>query len=137
MVIEVLPMGTWSLVYEHLKTGKLRQKISNFFSFRTNDFTGWLHALTLIRNCCAHHNRFWNHTFPPKARNVAKYTHVEIPLDTPYANLAIIHAFLSSFTNNATWSKRLSKLLETCPVDIHNQMNFPANWQRIPFWRLF
>ncbi|MCI5139840.1 MAG: Abi family protein [Candidatus Electrothrix sp. AR1] len=136
MLIEVLPMGTWSLVYEHLEKGKLRQKISRFFSFTTNDFGGWLHALTLIRNSCAHHNRFWNHSFPPKARNVAKYTHAGIPLNTPYANLAMIHAFLCAFTNNATWSKRLYKLLETCPVDIHNHMNFPEDWHRIPFWRL-
>jgi abortive infection bacteriophage resistance protein len=123
-------------VYEYLARGKLRQKISRFFSFRTNDFTGWLHALTLIRNGCAHHNRFWNHTFPPKARNVVRYTHDGIPLDTPYANLAIIHAFLCLFTNTPSWSERLYTLLQTCPVDIHQHMKFPEHWHCIPFWRL-
>ncbi|MCI5122293.1 MAG: Abi family protein [Candidatus Electrothrix sp. AUS4] len=136
MIIEVLPMGTWSLVYEYLRRGKLRQKISKFFAFSTNDFTGWLHALTLIRNNCAHHNRFWNHTFPPKAKNIAKYTYAGIPLNTPYTNLAMIHAFLCSFTRNPSWSNGLYTLLKTCPVDTHRHMEFPENWEHIPFWRI-
>jgi len=67
MIIEFMPMGTWSIVYSNLKDNKIRQKVSRFFSFKVNDFYGWLHALTLIRNCCAHHNRFWNKIFPPHA----------------------------------------------------------------------
>lgn len=136
MIVEVLPMGTWSRVYENIKKGKIRQKVSKFFSFKTNDFAGWLHALTLIRNNCAHHSRFWNSTFPPKAKKIAKYTHAGIPLDTPYANLALIHAFLSSFTRNATWSKKLHSLLQECPLDIHQHMMFPDDWDEIPFWRI-
>ncbi len=137
MIIEVLPMGTWSRVYENIEKGKIRQKVSKFFSFKTNDFAGWLHSLTLIRNNCAHHSRFWNSTFPPKAKNIAHYTHTGIPLDTPYANLALIHAFLSSFTRNASWSKKLHTLLQQCPLDIHYHMNFPQDWDQVPFWRIY
>ena len=136
MVIEVLPMGTWSIIFENIRTAKVRQKISKFFSFKTNDFGGWLHALTLMRNSCAHHNRFWNTNFPPKARNVARYTHTGITLNTPYANLAMIHAFLTSFTNQPTWSKRLFELLQGCPLNIHEHMAFPDEWETIPFWRI-
>jgi len=136
MVIEVLPMGTWSVIFENIRTAKVRQKISKFFSFKTNDFGGWLHALTLVRNNCAHHNRFWNASFPPKARNVAHYTHVGIPLDTPYANLAMIHAFLTSFTTQPKWSERLYELLQECPLNIHTRMAFPDGWEKIPFWRI-
>jgi abortive infection bacteriophage resistance protein len=134
MVAEVLPMGTWSLVYENIAINKIRQKISKSFSFNTNDFSGWLHALTLIRNNCAHHGRFWNSTFPPKAKNIAKYTHKYIPIDTPYANLALIHAFLTSFTNQPTWSQKLFDLLQDCPLDINHNMKFPFDWDQFPFW---
>lgn len=136
MIAEVLPMGTWSLVYENIDKGKIKQKISKFFSFKTNDFAGWLHALTLIRNNCAHHSRFWNSTFPPKAKNIAKYTHQDIPIDTPYANLALIQAILILFTNQPTWSQKLHKLIQDCPLDIHRHMKFPADWDRIPFWNI-
>jgi abortive infection bacteriophage resistance protein len=107
---------------------------SKSFSFNTNDFSGWLHALTLIRNNCAHHGRFWNSTFPPKAKNIAKYTHKYIPIDTPYANLALIHAFLTSFTNQPTWSQKLFDLLQDCPLDINHNMKFPFDWDQFPFW---
>lgn len=136
MIVEVLTMGTWSLVYENIEKGKVRQKISKFFSFKSNDFAGWLHALTLIRNSCAHHNRFWNSTFPPKAKNIAGYTHTGIPLNTPYANLALIHAFLSTFTRQASWSTRLYSLLQECPLDFYCNMKFPADWDKIPFWNI-
>ncbi len=89
MIVEVLPMGTWSRVYENIEKGKVRQKVSKFFSFKTNDFAGWLHA------------------------------------------------FLSSFTRNATWSKKLHTLLQECSLDIHYHMDFPADWDQIPFWRIF
>lgn len=136
MVIEVLSIGTWSKVFEHLNESKSRGKISKFFSFNTNDFGGWLHVLTFIRNTCAHHNRFWNHIYPSKARKVAKYTHTGIPLDTPYANLAMIQAFLSTFTHSRDWIKNLRVVLEDCPVDIHQHMKFPENWTDIEFWKI-
>ncbi|MBL4903065.1 MAG: Abi family protein [Desulfocapsa sp.] len=69
-------MGTWSRVYENIKKGKTRQRISKFFPFKTNDFAGWLHALTLIRNNCAPHSRFWNSTFPLKLK-ILQHDHTE------------------------------------------------------------
>lgn len=136
MVIEVLSIGTWSKVFEHLKEAKSRRRISKFFSFNTNDFGGWLHVLTFIRNTCAHHNRFWNHIYPPTARNIAKYTYTGIPLDTPYANVAMIQAFLSTFTHSRDWIKNLRTVLAGCPVDIHQHMKFPENWTEIEFWKI-
>jgi abortive infection bacteriophage resistance protein len=135
MIVEVLPMGTWSKVYENLESGKVKQKIAKTFRFKTNDFGGWLHSLTLIRNRCAHHSRFWNTTFPPKARNIQKYTHSGIVLDTPYTNLALIQAFLIRFLHNPSWSKRLGDHLLTCPLDIHRHMNVPYDWDCIDFWK--
>ncbi|RWX43455.1 Abortive infection bacteriophage resistance protein [Candidatus Electrothrix aarhusensis] len=134
MVVEVLPMGTWSVLYSNIKVNKVKQQVSKFFKFSVNDFAGWVHALTLIRNCCAHHNRLWNHNFPPKAKNIEKYTHEGIPLNTPYVNLALIQAFLSSFTRTPTWSERLYELLQSSPLDIHSTMHFPPNWHNLPFW---
>lgn len=136
MIIEFMPMGTWSIVYSNLKDSKIRQRISKFFSFKVNDLYGWLHALTLIRNCCAHHNRFWNRIFRPNARNIPDYTYKEIPIDTPYTNLALVHTFLSSFTKKTEWSRRLFELTDECPVDIHQHMKFPVEWTKIPFWKL-
>lgn len=136
VIIEVLPMGTWSKLYPNLRNNKVKQKIARAFKIGVNDFGGWLHALTLIRNSCAHHNRFWNNPLPPKAKNVQKYTHPGIVLNTPYTNLAMIQAFLTRFLHSPTWSQRLFDLLSTCPLDIHEHIGVPADWNCIEFWRL-
>lgn len=135
MIIEVLPMGTWSKIYPKLVKNKVRQRIAKTFKFRTNDFGGWLHSLTLIRNNCAHHSRFWNNALPPKARNVSRYTHPDIILDTPYMNLALVQAFLRRFLHSPTWSKRLFDLLDTCPLSINEHMRVPTDWDQIDLWR--
>ncbi len=136
MVIELLPMGTWSKIYPNLTKNKVRQRIAKTFKFGANDFGSWLHALTLIRNSCAHHNRFWNITIPPKAKNVKKYTHPDIILNTPYTSLALVQAFLTRFLHSPTWSQRLFELLSTCPLSINKHMGIPADWHQIEFWKL-
>lgn len=135
VIAETLTMGTWSRVYSGLRKTKYKKKIAGHFGFDKNDFASWTHALTLVRNICAHHQRFWNRNLPPKARNVAKYTHRGIDLSRPpYCNLAMAFAFLSSFTNASSWNVRLAELLEQCPLDIHEHMGFPRRWQKICFW---
>jgi len=133
VITEVLTMGNWSRIYKELKT-KYQKRISTFFAYENTDLETWIHALTLIRNNCAHHNRLWNHPLPPKAKNIATYTYSGIPLNRPYTQFTLIQAFLKTYTHNPTWSKRLSELLSKCPLDIHEHMKFPENWEEIPFW---
>lgn len=133
VVAEVFTMGNWSRIYKELKT-KYQKRISNFFCFDKTDLESWIHALTLIRNNCAHHNRLWNHSLPPKAKNIETYTYAGIPLNRPYTQFALIQAFLKTYTHSPTWSKRLSILLNECPLDIHEHMEFPADWEKIGFW---
>ncbi len=133
IVAEVLTLGAWSRIYKELLT-KHQKRISTLFDFDKTDLETWSHSLTLIRNNCAHHNRFWNHTLPPKATNVRHYTYAEIPLHKPYTQFALIHAFLKTFTTDPRWSTRLYKFLNDWPLDIHDEMGFPRKWESIPFW---
>ncbi|WP_462325580.1 Abi family protein [Desulfoplanes sp.] len=135
IIAETLTMGSWSRVFSGLRKTKYKKIIAGHFGFDQKDFASWTHALTLVRNICAHHQRFWNRNLPPKAQNVAKYTHRGInPGKAPYCNLAIVFAFLCSFTNASSWNVRLAELLEECPLDIHEHMGFPRKWQEISFW---
>ncbi len=133
IVAEVLTMGTWSRIYEELTT-KFQKKISGVLGFDKSDLESWIHALTLVRNNCVHHGRFWNHPIPPKAKNVEKYTYKGIPLNKPYTQFAIIQAMLKTFTHASSWSSRLSLLLDEWPLSIHNHMGFPADWDDLSFW---
>lgn len=133
MVCECLPMGTWSKLYSNLET-KHRRTISFQFDFAVNDFPGWIHSLTIIRNCVAHHARFWNTTFPPKAKNIEKYSYKGFNIASPYAKFVIIYAMLKRFTTKSEWPNKLQALIQDCPLDSTTTMGFPEAWFEAPFW---
>ena len=58
MATELISFGALSKMYEHLRTS-LRKKIAREFNQPQPVFVSWLHALTAIRNVCAHHSRLW------------------------------------------------------------------------------
>lgn len=57
MTIELLPMGSWSVVYKNLLNRSDRKAIAYTFGLSPQDLESWLHVLTYIRNLCAHHSR--------------------------------------------------------------------------------
>ena len=59
MATELISFGALSKMYEHLRTS-LRKKIAREFNQPQPVFVSWVHALTAIRNVCAHHSRLWN-----------------------------------------------------------------------------
>lgn len=136
IIAEVMTMGTWSKIYENLRKTKYKKMIAKSFGFTHGDLERWLHALTLIRNICAHHQRLWNRSLPHKASNVELYTHSKIPLGKAYQNFAMIYAFLCSFTHDSKWNEHFFNLVDSCPVDMYHLSGFPPGWYEEPFWRL-
>ena len=137
IVIEVLSMSTWSKVYQNIRKTKLKKKISDPFGFDKDDFGHWIHALSKIRNICAHHDRLWNRSLKPTAAKPAKYTHPGMPTNKPYTNFAMIYAFLKSFTHTTTWNEKLFNLMDSKEdIDVRALMGFPVEWYEFPFWQL-
>lgn len=136
IIAEVMTMGAWSKIYEHLRKVRYKKMIASNFGFTHQEFESWLHGLTILRNICAHHQRVWNRTLPPKAINIEKYTHTGMPLNTPYCSFATIYAFLCTFTNDSKWNERFFELVDSCPVDMYHLSGFPLEWYEEPFWRL-
>nr|WP_317188062.1 Abi family protein [Acinetobacter gerneri] len=52
MIAEVLPLGSWSKLYEHLVQSKDRKQVSKQFDLSPELLESWLHALTYLRNVC-------------------------------------------------------------------------------------
>jgi abortive infection bacteriophage resistance protein len=63
MLIEILPMGNWSKLYQNLLGSALKKEIASHFGQTPKIFESWLHALSVLRNHCAHHSRIWNRSF--------------------------------------------------------------------------
>lgn len=61
MTLEVLSLGTLSRLYNLLAKSTQKKQISEDFGIPDDRiFSNWLHAISVWRNCCAHHSRVWN-----------------------------------------------------------------------------
>jgi abortive infection bacteriophage resistance protein len=60
MCFELLTIGELSRLYKGLNNNADRKLIANYFKVHPIVFQSWLHALTYVRNICAHHSRLWN-----------------------------------------------------------------------------
>lgn len=60
MCLELMTMGELSHLYRGLKDKGDKKRIADFFDVHPTVFVSWLHALTYVRNICAHHSRLWN-----------------------------------------------------------------------------
>ncbi len=61
MALEVISFGTLSRLYELLNKDDNKKTIAKQFGLNKIDILeNWMHALSNLRNCCAHHSRIWN-----------------------------------------------------------------------------
>ena len=134
MLIEELPMDCWSKLFANLKNKQDKRAIADQFQFSWRDFASWLQTVTVIRNILAHHRRFWNVTVPIKPANMSHYIIDAGVLQGAYISFAVIRKLFTSFTQHSSWHMRLAEHMKTCPLNIHNYMYFPVNWQNLPFW---
>lgn len=68
MLMEIISLGVWSRVYKSLKYSDARLKIAQYFNLKPESLRTWIHAVTVIRNLCAHHARLWNRSLTIKPR---------------------------------------------------------------------
>ncbi len=132
LLIEVLPMGCWSKLFSNLADNRT---IANTFGFNLNDFSSWLQAVTVYRNCIAHHRRFGDEDFSAlHPKNQKKYLTDCGTIQNIYRNYLIIFRLLQGITSKSDWKIKLRDTLEQCPFDIHTCMNFPVDWDKLDFW---
>lgn len=60
MCLELITIGELSHLYRGLNHNQDKKRIADFFEIHHSVFTSWLHAMTYVRNLCAHHSRLWN-----------------------------------------------------------------------------
>lgn len=136
MVMEVLSFGTLSQVYSNLNHRADQKAISQMFGLHYFILISWLHALTYLRNICAHHERLWNRVFtikPKKAKDFAKHFQDNTKF---YAQAAVINVFLKVIADGSSWQRRLKALIDEYPEISARKMGFPDKWETCQFWGL-
>jgi abortive infection bacteriophage resistance protein len=139
MVVEAMSLGSWSKVYSMLASKPRRAEIAERFEMHPDYFKRWMHALTLLRNICAHHLLLWNRRFRQRLPEIPLPTGGIIPSEETtkvYAFAVICHILNSKVAPGSDWPQRLHSLLQRYqPLVAYSEMGFPNDWITSRFWK--
>ena len=136
MVAETLTLGTWSQIFENLRVTSERKQIAAHFGVDEQILRNWLHALTYLRNLCAHHARLWNRQTVIKITIAKRHQSFLTTNDRFYAFAVVIHDLMQRIAPQSGWHQRLEKLLLAHPFVDPAAMGFPVGWADEVFWGL-
>jgi abortive infection bacteriophage resistance protein len=136
--VEIISFNTLSRLFGNLKE-RQQKKIIASLKIPPFVFRSWLHALTVVRNMCAHHSRVWNKTLgvrPVKPRNNAAFASLEN--EKIFFVLTIIQYLLVRINDDEMdFRSDLKALLEQYPEIPLEKMGFPTEkiWTELDIWK--
>ena len=138
MLVEILPLGIVTRIYENIASNTLRKKIAARFGLPVPVFNSWMTVVTLTRNSCCHHARVWNKENAIMPMQIKKSNQTWIsPSVSPkrvFYNICILKWFLDIIVPSNNMKTYLTTLIAQYPnVDI-TAMGFPKDWENEPFW---
>jgi abortive infection bacteriophage resistance protein len=136
MVIEILPIGSISFIYQKLRNEADRKQIARTFGVNPRILSSWIHALAYLRNLCAHHSRVWNKAFTISPEIVKEHSSFLKHNNRFYAQAVVINTFLKLISPDSQWSVRLKELLDEHPSIPLRSMGFPDDWHQERFWQI-
>lgn len=145
MALEVISFGTLSRLYELLKKDDNKKLIAKKFGLNKIDIMeNWMHALSNLRNCCAHHSRIWNRRFIVNMQLPTNTDNLFLDRDTIsttkrnklFAYLCSIKYLLDIISPKNDFHKNLKTLIENGGNLLSlKDMGFPNNWNYLGVWR--
>lgn len=145
MLSEASSFGLTAKIYSSLRNPGDRAAIAHPYNFAKNDhideavLAKWMHALTVLRNRCAHHSRITARAFPfkpivPKSKVAGPY----FPAETATLNalIVVMWLLLRTMHSSTSWLKDLFAIFdETTGVDIGVATGFPRDWKAHRIWQ--
>ncbi|MGE4432540.1 MAG: Abi family protein [Bacteroidales bacterium] len=144
MALEVVSFATLSRLFQALNLDGRKVCITEQFGLKkVAILENWLHAISNLRNCCAHHSRVWNRRF---------MVNVSLPYNTLYpfmdrttmgqmhtnklfAVLSCIVYILDIISPGCDFKTHIKDLLKSeCLLFDLKDMGFPKCWQSLPVW---
>ncbi len=145
MALEVVSFATLSRLYQILRLDGRKLYIAEQFGLKKADvLENWLHAISNLRNCCAHHSRVWNRRFMVGVKLpyntlrpfMDKRQIREIHSNKLFAVLSCIVFILDIISPGSDFKKNIKELLKSeCALLDPKDMGFPVNWRELPLWR--
>ena len=145
-----------SRLFQSLKLDNRKEYITEQFGLKkVAILENWLHAISNLRNCCAHHSRVWNRRFmvsvtlpyntyyPFMDKTTIGYypfmdktTIGQIRTNKLFAVLSCVAYILDIISPGSDFKKNIKELLKSdCRLLDLKDMGFPKYWQSLSVWR--
>lgn len=145
MTLEVLSLGTLSRLYELLNPSPQKTEIAKAFGLPNGKIlANWLHAIAVLRNCCAHHSRVWNRRYIVNVQlsyNTARpfmdrQTIRGIRSNKLFAVFCCIKYISDIISPNSGLKRNFLSILGDGGQLLNlKDMGFPANWKYLDVWK--
>jgi abortive infection bacteriophage resistance protein len=142
--IEELTLGDISHIYKGLARDADRKAIAKRFDAPQDKLESWLHTLTFVRNCCAHHARLWNRELPiaPKLMrdnswqlpSVLPGTHIQPPRRLA-AVLLLLSYLMKQVSPDSKWMNKVIALIKRYDEVPVKNMGLPENWEEFELFQ--
>lgn len=137
MATELLSFGTISMLYKSM-TPAIKSRIAAEFGATDRHAASWIHALSYVRNVCAHHKRLWNRQLAIKPQLPSRslsWPHVLESNERLYCILVIVQHMLKRSSPHCHWRDRLFQLFDEHHDVPLSSMQIPSDWRGRVIWR--
>jgi abortive infection bacteriophage resistance protein len=150
-VVETMSLGALSRWFQSTRDTESKKEVAKCMGMPTIEILEQvLHALTPIRNICAHHGRLWNRRFTLQLPHIKKFrdqimtesiesangTRQIQPRREIYNYLVIMLHLMNAINPGSSWRNRLETHLQQATPDQHQAMGFPTGWADLPLWKV-
>lgn len=145
VVIETMSLGTLSRWVKNTRDNTAKQEVATSLGLPTVEVLEHvLHALTPVRNTCAHHGRLWNRRLAMKLPRIKRFETSLLAPESPnwqahylYNYLTVLALMMGRLNPGSSWRARVARLLGTeLDARFMPAMGFPADWIARPAWVL-
>lgn len=140
MALEVVSMGLLSKLFANLKNSPEKKEIAKEYGLpNANILESWMHAISALRNICAHHGRVWNRrlTLTPKLPNDSRYPFLRnrsFSVHKIYGTLSCMCYLLAQIDPNHRFKQDLKALIQAQGIVTLKEMGFPLDWESEQIW---
>ena len=138
-VVEIISFGSLSKFFMILKEEEQNQVIQNIHGINKVVFYKWFHALSSVRNICAHHSRLWNRTLGVSfevPRGLEFFENIKESKNKVFFALSVIEYLLTCIgEDEVEFKTKIKNLIKKYPQVKLMSMGFFENWEENPIWR--
>lgn len=148
-VVETMTLGGMSRWIASTSDNQVKREVAQALGMPTIEILEQvLHALTPMRNICAHHARLWNRRFILLLPNIKRLHgqfvtetivtpkgETQTPLTREIYNfLVVIQNLMLKINPGTSWGERLAQHVQLLSTEQQQAMGFPADWEKRQPW---